>query len=165
MVINNSNNSSTDAVSQLINQVMNRFDTNADGQLSSTEFRSFLSGLMGQAGGVQGTALAATPTTPGAYRDFMSGFNYYKLDNPGMADHDEIKYKAGRVFQNYKPMPESLPQVIADLRAQGINAKQVSFDKIDFGDGWGPIDVIQGAYPGGGVAWCWLPDHQMFGTT
>ena len=25
------------------------------------------------------------------------------------------------------------------------------------GDGYGPIDVIQSAYPGGGVAWQWLP--------
>jgi hypothetical protein len=51
--------------------------------------------------------------------------------------------------------------VISELKAQGINATQVSFDKIDFNDGWGPIDVIQGAYPGGGVALQWLPQHLM----
>jgi hypothetical protein len=34
---------------------------------------------------------------------------------------------------------------------------QTDHDKIDFGDGYGPIDVIQCAYPGGGVAWQWLP--------
>jgi hypothetical protein len=165
MVINNNGGSNnTDAISALIDQVMNKFDTNADGQLSGTEFKSFLSGLIGGTA-LTGTAtsgrLAAETQTPGAFRDYMSGFNFYKLDNPGMADHDEIKYKAARVFQNYKPMPESLPAVVADLQAQGINARQVAFDKIDFNDGWGPIDVIQGAYPGGGVAWMWLPDHML----
>ena len=51
----------------------------------------------------------------------------------------------------------SLPAVVERLRAEGINATQTDMDKIDFGDGYGPIDVIQGAYPGGGVAWQWLP--------
>ncbi|HUU33051.1 MAG TPA: hypothetical protein VMW48_03250, partial [Vicinamibacterales bacterium] len=67
------------------------------------------------------------------------------------------KYVAARVFQDFPPMPESIPGVIERLKAQGINAVQTDHDKIDFGDGYGPIDVIQGAYPGGGVAWQWLP--------
>ena len=67
------------------------------------------------------------------------------------------KYKAARIFQDYAPRPESIPAVIERLRADGVNAVQTDHDKIDFGDGYGPIDVIQGAYPGGGVAWQWIP--------
>ena len=57
-----------------------------------------------------------------------------------------------------RPVPPSDSAAERAINApQGINARQTDFDKIDFGDGYGPIDVIQGAYPGGGVAWQWLP--------
>ena len=156
----------TDAISQMITRVVDKFDTDKDGKLSGDEFGKFLGGLLnGNVGsGAAGLQMAATPDftkEPGQFRMMLAGFDHNKLDNPSMQGAGTVKYQAARIFQNYQPMPESLPAVIADLKAQGINATQIGIDKIDFNDGWGPIDVIQGAFPGGGVAWQWLPQHLM----
>ena len=151
----------TDAISQMISRVVDKFDTDKDGKLSADEFGSFLGGLL------QGRGTGALTTepdgvkAPGQYRMMLAGFDHNKLDNPTMQGAGTIKYQAARIFQNYTPQPENLPAVIADLKAQGINATQIGIDKIDFNDGYGPIDVIQGAYPGGGVAWQWLPQSLM----
>lgn len=159
------------AISDLIAKVMDKFDTDGDKKLSANEFSSFLSGLVGGAGvrGMSESSPSESPAGAGTgvsaaqrenlkeYRSTLAGFDHVKIDNPDIRDAMTSKYQASRIFQNFKPMPESLPAVIEELRAQGINAQQVSFDKIDFGDGFGPVDVIQGAYPGGGVAWQWMP--------
>lgn len=151
----------TDAISQMISRVVDKFDTDKDGKLSADEFGKFLGGLL-QNGNLGGTAATQEPPkATGQYRLMLAGFDHNKLDNPSMQGAGTIKYQAARIFQNYPPMPESLPQVLADMRAQGINATQIGIDKIDFNDGYGPIDVIQGAYPGGGVAWQWLPQSLM----
>lgn len=152
-----------DPIAQLITKVMDKYDGNKDGQLTKAEFGSFLTGLLGGTGasalvGTGGTDPA--PVTTAAYRSRLAGFDHAKIDNPGMAGAGTSKYIAARIFQDYPPMPESLPAVVDRLKAQGINARQTDFDKIDFGDGYGSIDVIQGAYPGGGVAWQWLPVGQ-----
>lgn len=153
------------AISELIAKVMDKFDTDKDAKLSGDEFGNFLSGLIG------GTAKLEAPAPGGdrlgvseaqranrkEFRTTLAGFDHVKLDNPDIRDAMTAKYQAARVFQNFKPMPESLPAVVEELRALGFNATQTDHDKIDFGDGYGPIDVIQGAYPGGGVAWQWLP--------
>lgn len=153
----------TDPVAQLITKLMDKYDGNKDGQLTKAEFGSFLNGLLSGTG-VSSAALTSgkdpDPVKTGAYRSRLAGFDFAKLDNPTMAGAGTSKYIAARIFQDYPPMPESLPAVVDRLKAQGINAKQTDFDKIDFGDGFGPIDVIQGAYPGGGVAWQWLPVGQ-----
>jgi len=159
------------AISDLIAKVMDKFDTDKDKKLSANEFSSFLSGLIGGSGGVKG--MSDSPAGVGGsagtgvsdaqranlkdYRGMLAGFDHVKIDNPDIRDAMSSKYQASRIFQNFKPMPESLPAVVEELRAQGINATQADMDKIDFGDGYGPIDVIQGAYPGGGVAWQWMP--------
>lgn len=161
MNISSTNNpSGGDAISQLISRVMDKYDGDKDGQLTKAEFGSFLTGLIGGAG-VGGSALAkaADPVGggSGAYRSMLAGFNHTKIDDPTIRDAMTSKDVAARIFQDYPPMPESLPAVVDRLRAQGINATQTDHDKIDFGDGYGPIDVIQGSRPGGGVAWQWLP--------
>lgn len=159
------NNSGNTAISDLIAKVLDKFDTDKDKKLSANEFSSFLSGLIGGAG-VQGVADSVSAGTGVStaqqsnlkeFRGMLAGFDHVKIDNPDIRDAMTSKYQASRIFQNFKPMPENLPAVVAELRAQGINASQTDHDKIDFGDGYGPIDVIQGAYPGGGVAWQWLP--------
>ena len=148
-----------DTISQLISKVMDKYDGDKDGKLTSQEFGSFLSGLIGGTG--VGTAARAVAKDPGqgsgAYRGKLAGFDFAKLDDPGMRGAGTSKYIAARIFQDYPPMPESIPAVVERLKAQGLNARQTDHDKIDFGDGYGSIDVIQGAYPGGGVAWQWLP--------
>lgn len=164
----NASTSGNTAISELIAKVMDKFDTDKDAKLSSAEFGNFLSGLIG------GTARLDAPAPGGdanggaavsaaqrdnrkEFRTMLAGFDHVKLDNPDIRGAMTSKYEAARVFQNFKPMPENLPAVVEELRARGINATQTDHDKIDFGDGYGPIDVIQGAYPGGGVAWQWLP--------
>jgi hypothetical protein len=161
MNLTSTSNSAGDAISQLISKVMDKYDGDKDGQLTKAEFGSFLSGLIGGTGSAANAlAKAADPTSTvstGAYRSKLAGFAHNKIDDPTIRDAMTSKYIAARIFQDYPPMPESLPAVVDRLKAQGINATQTDFDKIDFGDGYGPIDVIQGAYPGGGVAWQWLP--------
>jgi len=160
-----SSTGSGDAISQLISRVMDKYDGDKDGQLTKAEFGSFLTGLLGGAGGgTRGLASVIDPSVAGrsgAYRSTLAGFDHVKIDDPTIRGAMTSKYAAARIFQDYPPMPESLPAVVDRLRAQGINATQTDFDKIDFGDGYGPIDVIQGAYPGGGVAWQWLPVGEL----
>ncbi len=159
------------ALTDLIAKVMDKFDTDKDKKLSQAEFSSFLTGLLeGQASTTAATTpAAATNPVPrsgdvvhiGQFRARLGGFDHNKLDDPTMAGAMTSKYKAARIFQDYDPKPESLPAVIEKLRAQGMNATQFGIDKIDFGDGYGQIDVIQGAYPGGGVAWQWIPQGEV----
>lgn len=151
----------TDPISQLVSKVLARYDGDKDGKLTASEFGAFLGGLVGGTGGA-GLATAASKVgdpgvTRGAYRSSLAGFDFRKMDDPSIRDAMTSKYRAARIFQDYPPQPASIPLVIDRLKAEGINAVQTDFDKIDFGDGYGPIDVIQGAYPGGGVAWQWLP--------
>lgn len=168
MNLTTSTTSGNDPISQLISRVMDKYDGDKDGKLTSQEFGSFLSGLLGTTG-PSSTALSTTVVKTakdpmagaGQYRSKLAGFDHRKMDDPTIKDAMTSKYVAARIFQDYPPMPESLPAVVDRLKAQGINAKQTDFDKIDFGDGYGPIDVIQGAYPGGGVAWQWLPVGEM----
>jgi hypothetical protein len=166
-MVTNTNNSvpgNSDGISQLISRVINRFDSNGDGQLSNTEFTQFLTGLLSGAGlgsttaaGASATASTTQPVPTGQYRSMLAGFDARKIDNPSIPDANTSKYRAARIFQDYPPQPESLPAVVERLRAQGINARQTDHDKIDFGDGFGPIDVILNSRPGGGDAWQWLP--------
>lgn len=95
-----------------------------------------------------------SPLAPaGQYRNTLSGFNYDKLSDP---NHNSIKYVAGRVFEQYAPTPDNISKVVSDLNAKGIPAQQTGPGDIDFGDGNGPIDVLQNAHAGGG-AWWWNP--------
>lgn len=156
----NSTTASSDVIGQLISRVMDKYDADKDGKLTSQEFGSFLSGLLGGAAAPANVSVrpAKDPSVAtGQHRGRLAGFDHAKIDDPTMRGAMTSKYIAARIFQDYPPMPESLPAVVDRLKEQGINAKQTDFDKIDFGDGYGPIDVIQGAYPGGGVAWQWLP--------
>lgn len=155
-----STSTTSDPLSQLVSRVMAKYDTDKDGKLTAQEFGGFLNGLLGASNGfgdLTSSTTAAASATTGAYRSMLAGFDFGKLDNPNAPGGGTSKYRAARIFQDYPPKPESIPAVIDRLRAEGVNATQTDIDKIDFGDGFGPIDVIQGAYPGGGVAWQWLP--------
>jgi len=148
-----------DPISQLVSKVLDKYDGDKDGKLTATEFGSFLTGLLSGSGaaGLTAAKVGDPGVTRGSYRSSLAGFDFGKLDDPSIRDAMTSKYRAGRIFQDYPPRPESIPAVIERLKAEGINAVQTDIDKIDFGDGYGPIDVIQGAYAGGGVAWQWLP--------
>ena len=150
-----------DAISQMISRVVEKFDTDKDGKLSANEFGTFLSGLLGNGltaatGTGQAARVSPEPAGKGEFRHMLAGFDFNKIEDP---IHQTMKYKAARIFQNYSPTPDNMGAVIADLKTQGISATQLGMDKIDFNDGYGPIDVIQGAHAGGGIAWQWLPQN------
>ena len=167
MITNNVTSGNT-ALSELITKVMDKFDTDKDKKLSQSEFTDFLTGLLEgglpatkSAVSTQAAAPADIPVKVGEYRSRMGGFDHVKMDNPSMQGAMTSKYKAARIFQDFPPQPESLPAVVERLKAIGVNATHDGKDKIDFGDGYGQIDVIQGAYPGGGVAWQWIPQGEI----
>jgi hypothetical protein len=81
----------------------------------------------------------------------MPGWDQTKWANP---EHNTIKYQAGRIFSQFDPnaIRQNPAPRLAALKAAGINATMVGDDKIDFGDGYGPIDVITR-----GGQWAWQP--------
>lgn len=97
----------------------------------------------------------------GPYRDQLSGFDMSKVD-PSHPDSMNLKYVAARIFEQINVQGlDPVAEAIAVFNEVGIPATQAGDDKIDFGDGQGPIDVIRnmtsgGQSPAGGRAWQWL---------
>lgn len=85
-------------------------------------------------------------TTPG--RPFLLGFDTGKLTDPASGSADGSKYTpAAKAFgQAYLGGADigrgNLGPMVNAIKQQFPNAKAVGEDKIDFGDGAGPIDVI-----------------------
>ena len=82
MNLNTTTGTGTDAISQLISKVMDKYDGNKDGQLTKAEFGSFLTGLLGVS--VPGTLAKDPEVQTGAYRSRLAGFAFAKLDHPTM---------------------------------------------------------------------------------
>ncbi len=77
---------------------------------------------------------------PGRFRHQLSGFNPEKI-GPNSFHSMNLKYVAARVFEQIDVYDVgALDTAVARLRAQGLDATKVGDDKIDFGDGQGPID-------------------------
>lgn len=134
---------SANLLEQFARTLMTSLDGNRDGQLSTTEFTSFLAGF----------AETARGTGPAP---LMAGFNNAKLGNPS---HTTVKYLFGRVAQHYslasvhdKASAESLLlEMRPDLEAAGITVVDVNGDKIQVRDDQGDtawIDVIRGTHAG-----------------
>ena len=134
---------SANLLDQFARTLMTSLDGNRDGQLSTSEFTSFLTGL----------ADTARATGPGPH---MVGFNDAKLGNPS---HTTVKYLFGRVAQRFslasvrdKASAEALLlQMRPDLEAAGITVLDVSRDRIQVRDDQGQtawVDVIRGASAG-----------------
>lgn len=92
----------------------------------------------------------------------MSGFSENGLNgDKNVRGSNTIKNVSGRIFSHYPAKPSSIPLVLADPRfkAKFPNAKQVGFDKIDYGDGK-PVDVLEAADPNSDTAkaWAWMPE-------
>ncbi len=130
-------------------------------------------------GSTEGAPTTATPTTPGntaptgptttppsgppgTYAN-IPGFDLGKLQDP---THQNSKYTpAVRAFSqaigsgNLPPTSASLPAVVAYAQSHGFpNAKVTGSDSIDYGDGWGPIDVITDV-GGPGAGW-WFANNE-----
>lgn len=99
---------------------------------------SFESGISGSP---EATAYAAGQKYTPTYNP-MPGWVTDKLNNPSAASS---KYEWGRVVQQHPDWlrPGGLEQLVQFYNLQtGGKAKVAGYDKVDFGDGNGPIDVI-----------------------
>lgn len=159
---------STPDVGQLVSGLMDRVDANKDGQLSKDEFGTFLTSLLGgiqQKMGSTGTAntaplmalsAAAAAATPGRTSyDPIPGFDLGKLNDPS---HVTTKYAFGRAVQDLGLAPASgnLQAIVDQFNAKGGSAKVTGDDTIDFGDGYGSIDVIF-SVGDPDARWQWVP--------
>src|SRR3990167_4781413 len=110
------------------------------------------------------TQSATSAPTLGSFANTLEGFDWGKLQNPA---HTTIKYQAGRVFSQFSPQDyrRNPDAVLAALQSAGVRPTPIpdaagGDHKIDFGDGYGPIDVVRG---GGG--WQWAPAGAATGTS
>lgn len=164
----------TNETTSLANSILQRFDANRDGSLSSNEFAQFLTQLIGNVATQPNLTAATTGSsnqttlvpgvTPLATARVKVG-NVPGFDPAKLADltHDTFKYKMGRIFQYYPNTPEGLRQALPEIQAIVPGAKIVGTkgDKLDFGDYVDPkagrigiIDVIVRAGEGG-TRWSW----------
>ena len=166
----------TNQATALANSIIQKFDANRDGSLSSDEFASFLTQLVGSVGTQQTSTTSKTkaldlstlfPTvvTPAAVRSrvgTMAGFDDLKLRDE---THRSFKYEIGRILQYHPNTPEGLQEALPEILKLVPGAKIIGThgDKIDFGDyndtksgHIGVIDVLVGAGEGG-RAWAWQP--------
>ena len=129
----------TNLFEQFARTLMTSLDANRDGQLSTTEFTSFLTRFA--SAGI-GTDSPISPAQHAGPSPLMAGFDEAKLGNPS---HTTVKYLFGRVAQRYNLLSvrdhasaESLLlQMRPDLEAAGIIVLDVSRDKIQVLDDQG----------------------------
>jgi len=166
----------TNQTTTLANTVIQRFDSNRNGSLSSDEFATFLTQLVSSLTTPQNPAATATratdlstlfpgKTTPPASRSRvgdMAGFDARKL---GDETHDSFKYQVGRILQYYPNTVAGLKEALPEIQklVPGATIIGTHGDRIDFGDFADPesgrigiIDVLVGAAQGG-RAWAWQP--------
>jgi hypothetical protein len=96
------------------------------------------SGAGGGGGGVPGT---------------LEGFDAGKFNDPNKHD---TKYDFAHIAAKYPPTPAGLDQAWSEIQQQFPNAQRIGDDKVDFGDGYGAVDVIRAAGDGG-KAWHFEP--------
>lgn len=90
----------------------------------------------------------------------FTGFDQNKMSNPsGYGDANTSKYAFARYASHYDPRdPDALAKITADMQRDGFPVNFDGKDKIDFGDGYGGIDVLRNWEAGkGGDAWAWQP--------
>lgn len=155
------------SVNTVADQLFKTVDANSDGKLSTNEFQSFLENLLGGLAkktdglGSAASAIASAvktadaPATPKVYQG-MLGFDYVKLNTPS---HTTPKYVFARATQDIS-FPFDRASRSAGLQQIADYAKQngypsttvVGDDKLDFGDGFGAVDVLTGD-----GQWWWGP--------
>jgi len=161
--------SSTLSVVDLAGQLTKRFDTDKDGKLSTTEFTSLLSQLLGTLGASTAATFPSAAASPTASPlkssekiGLMNGFDPAKLAN---LSHKTLKYEVGRILQYYPNTPEGLRAALPEIQ-QIVPEVKISAgkgDKLDFGEfrfegeRIGIVDVIFAAGEGG-KSWQWLTE-------
>ena len=162
---------STTPFDQIARQLVDRFDANKDGQLTTEEFTSFLSNFLtstvtpnaapnGAANGVVAGA-GTNGLKLGTVKPNMDAFDSRKIADEG---HLTVKYRFARVAKQYSlesvtdktKAEELLNQMKADLTAAGLNVLDISKDKIKIKDDAGQevwFDVIRAAGSGHARGW------------
>ena len=162
---------STTPFDQIARQLVDRFDANKDGQLTTEEFTSFLSNFLtstvtpnatpnGTANGVVAGA-GTNGLKLGTVKPNMDAFDSRKIADEG---HLTVKYRFARVAKQYSlesvtdktKAEELLNQMKADLTAAGLNVLDISKDKIKIKDDAGQevwFDVIRAAGSGHARGW------------
>ena len=158
--------SSTNPLDQLAQSLVQRFDANQDGQLTTDEFTSFLSSFLNSLstgnGNALGIASGAASSNAGP-KAALEGFDMGKINNPS---NTHVKYKFGRIAQNYslssvtdKASAEALLNSMKpQMQAAGIDVLAIKGDKIQVKDDAGQaawIDVIR-ATGSSDTGWQWL---------
>ena len=164
--------SSSNPLDQLAKSLVDRFDANGDGQLTTQEFTSFLTNFLNTVapGATMNAASAASAAATQPLHKLegsaprMSGFSATKLAD---LSHDTLKYRFGRVAQRYsldsvsdKASAEALLNSMKDdLEAAGVNVLDIKKDKIKIVGNSGNevwVDVIKAAGSGNNTAWQWM---------
>ncbi len=156
-------NVSGGALSSLASQLFQRVDADSDGRLTTNEFQTFLEGLLNKVGGAQDprplpprqTPAADEDTTPVVYQP-MLGFDYRKLNT---LTHETPKYVFARATQDLtipwdrESRSQALSKIAEYAKSHGYpETKVIGDDKLNFGDGYGDIDVLTGD-----GQWWWGP--------
>ena len=100
-------------------------------------------------GPLAGPSQTSGPITPVAGRPFLLGFETSKLLDPNKGPGDSGKYSAaakafGQAYLGGTDIGRgNLEPMLNAVKAQFPNARIVGDDKIDFGDGYGPVDVVR----------------------
>ncbi len=162
---------SSTELSQLASRLMDSVDANKDGQLSKQEFGNFLANLLQGMAKTSPTSPSSAVTAPGAGAtatvlprtaaatsyQAIPGFDGGKMNNLA---HVTTKYTFARTVQDLgllgSPRAEHLQAIVDAMNAKGANAVVTGQDKIDFNDGYGPIDVIF-SVGDPGARWQWVP--------
>jgi len=148
---------------QIARSLVDRFDANMDGQLTTEEFTSFLSNFLTTPATPNGVAAGAGTNglKLGTVKPNMDAFDSRKVADPG---HLTVKYKFAKVAKQYSlesvtdktKAEELLKQMKADLTAIGLNVLDISKDKIKIKDDAGQevwYDVIRAAGSGHARGW------------
>lgn len=104
------------------------------------------------------------PSGQGNY-SYFTGFDTSKLTNPSAyTDAETSKYAFAKFAQFADPRdPNSLAKIAEQMKAAGFPVEFDGRDKINFGDGYGFVDVLRNWREGqGGDAWAWQPGGEGY---
>jgi hypothetical protein len=162
------NVASTNPLDQLARALVGQFDANKDGTLTTDEFSAFLTQFLGSTNTLTTATTTTTPTTANGLKNGtvvprLIGFNADKLAD---VNHDTVKYKIGRVMQQYslenvktKSDAEALlTSMKGDFEKAGVNILEVEKDRLKFKDDSGHDVWIDAVHATGSskMAWQWL---------
>jgi hypothetical protein len=104
--------------------------------------------------GISGPGGASPGAAGGGSFDYLEGFDKGKFNDPNKSD---TKYDFAHIVGGQTPTPATLDALWDQIVQKFPNAKRTGDDSIDFGDGYGSIDVIRAAGEGG-KAWHFEPE-------